>query len=174
VIALEVTIDTRALSAAIDRVTGPEFRRSFLRALEKRSSEARTAGVREFTQHGIGRRIFGWANEGAYKIITLLPTRVDGDSIVATLRAVGLAALQETGGRIRPHLIKPKRASILAFETRGAAGFGGDLAFARLVHHPGGALPKHPALLPAAEKVPAIALEDIRRDLAALWAGRAA
>lgn len=168
-ISIEITMNDAAVRAAIDRFGGADVNRILARAIENRAADARAAGVKEFVRHGIGRRIFGRNDAGAWKIITA-PVTTSGDSISVTLTAKGLAGLQETGGRIRPHLIKPNLKKVLAFGVAGGFGFGGDLVFTRLVHHPGARVPQHESLLPAARKIPALVLEDVRRDLAALWA----
>jgi hypothetical protein len=171
---LSITLDTKALAAAIGRMRGPEVVRIQARALETHANEARKATVREFVTHSIGKGIFGRNDAGAWKIITLSPAVVRGDNVALKITLKGLAALQETGGRIRPHIIKPKRAKLLAFAVAGAAGFGGDAVFAKIVHHPGAAVPKHESLKPAAAKVLVSAMQDIQRDLAALWEGKGA
>lgn len=50
----------------------------------------------------------------------------------------GFAALIEKGGRTAPHLIRPKRSSLLRFEGKTGT------VFARAVRHPGGPVHKNP------------------------------
>jgi hypothetical protein len=166
---LEISIDSKALSAAISRMRGPELLRLSGIAIEKHAKTAREAAVRAFVSRGIGKGIFGRNDSGAWKIITLSPIKVSGGSVSVTLAAGGLAGMQETGGHTRPHEIRPKRAKMLVFAVAGGFGFGGDMAFAKVVHHPGGVVHKHPALVPAAEKIMPLALEDIRKAVVALW-----
>ena len=166
---LSITLDTKALAAAVGRMRGPEVVRIQVRAMEKHAHVARGETVRGFVSAGIGKGIFGRNDSGAWKIITVSKPVIQGDSVALKITLKGLAALQETGGRIRPHIIKPKRAKMLAFASPGAAGFGGDLIFAKLVHHPGATVPKHESLRAAAAKILPSAIEDIRRDLVALW-----
>jgi hypothetical protein len=166
---ISITLDTKALAAAIGRMRGPEVARIELRALEKHVNEARKETVRGFVSHSIGKGIFGRNASGAWKIITVDKARIQGDTASVKISLKGLAALQEVGGRIRPHVIKPKRAKVLAFGVAGGFGFGGDMVFAKIVKHPGAMVPKHESLRPAAEKVLVGAIEDIRRDIAALW-----
>jgi hypothetical protein len=169
VIAIEITLDDAAVRSAIGRFGGPEVNRIVASAIETRATEARAVAVRGFVQHGIGKGIFGRKDAGAWKLITASPVTMSGDSVAVMLTAKGFAGLQETGGRIKPHVIKPRRKTVLAFAVAGGFGFGGDLVFTRLVHHPGATVPRHPALLPAAQKIPALVVADVRRELDALW-----
>ena len=170
-----ITLDTKALAAAIGRMRGPEVIRIQTRALEKHANEARKETVRGFVSHSIGKGIFGRNASGAWKIITLEPAKVQGENVSVKLTLKGLAALQEAGGRIKPHEIRPKNPKkMLAFASAGGFGFGGDLVFAKIVSHPGATVPKHESLKPAAEKVLIRAMQDIQRDLAALWERSAA
>lgn len=55
------------------------------------------------------------------------------------------ARIQEEGGRTPAHLILPKNASVLAFLSQSKFGFsGGQMVFAKVVHHPGSLIPEHP------------------------------
>lgn len=166
---LTVTLDSRALRAAVGRMRGPEVQKIMLRALEIRGNDVRKETVREFVRHGIGKGIFGHADAGAWKQIKLEKGKVQAESVSVKIRLTGFPALQETGGRIRPHVIKPKNKKYLAFPVAGGFGFGGDLVFTKLVNHPGANVPKHEALKPAVQRALVAATEDIRRDLAALW-----
>jgi hypothetical protein len=171
---LSITLDTKALADAIGRMRGPEVGRIQVRALERRMNDARKETVQGFVSRGVGRGIFGRNNKGAWQLVTVEPPKIQGDTASVKITLGGFAALQERGGRTRPHIIRPKRAKRLAFAVAGGFGFGGDLVFAKLVHHPGATVPKHESLRPAVEKVLVGAIEDIRRDLAALWDGKAA
>lgn len=166
---LSITLDTKALTAAIGRMRGPEVVRIQTRALEKHANEARKATVAGLVSRSIGKGIFGRNPSGAWKLVTVSKPVVQGDNVALKITLKGLAALQEVGGRIKPHIIKPKRAKMLAFAAAGGFGFGGDLVFAKIVHHPGATVPKHESLKPAAAKVLVAAMQDIQRDLAALW-----
>jgi len=166
---LSITLDTKALAAAVGRMRGPEVLKIQLRALEKHANEARKETVRGFVSAGIGKGIFGHNDKGAWKIITVSKPVIQGDSVALKITLKGLAALQETGGRIKAHVIKPKRAKMLAFGVAGGFGFGGDMVFAKIVHHPGATVPKHESLRAAAAKILPSAIVDIQRDLAALW-----
>lgn len=161
---ISIQIDSAAVTAAVGRLQGPEVTRLLVRSLEIAANRARTAAVREFTAHSIGRKLFGRRDRGAFKIIQLEPIRAEGDTVTATLKALGLAAIQEQGGRIKPHIIKPRRAKVLAYAQAGAP------AFARIVHHPGATMPAHPALVPEAQKIPAEVVAEVQAALEALWA----
>lgn len=50
---------------------------------------------------------------------------------------VKYAAIHEYGGHTAPHIIEPKKASVLAF-----AGKSGDTVFAKRVNHPGSRIPE--------------------------------
>lgn len=50
---------------------------------------------------------------------------------------VKYAGIHEFGGTTAPHIIEPKKASVLAF-----AGADGGMVFARRVHHPGSKMPE--------------------------------
>jgi hypothetical protein len=171
---LSITLDTKALAAAIGRMRGPEVGKIQIRALEKRANEARKETVRGFVSRGVGKGIFGRNDKGAWKLITVAPPKIQGDTASVKITLKGFAALQEAGGRTRPHIIRPKRAKLLAFGVAGGFGFGGDMVFTKLVHHPGATVPKHESLRPAVEKVLVAALGDIQRDIAALWEGKGA
>lgn len=62
---------------------------------------------------------------------------------------VPYAAIQERGGKTRPHEIRPVNALALAFMSPAKMGFSGGpkqnaLVFAKVVHHPGSNIPEHP------------------------------
>lgn len=165
---LEITLDDAAIRAAIGRYGGSAVAQIIRPSLERRANDARREAVRAFVSRGIGRGIFGRNDSGAWKLITLSPTQMSNDGLSLTLKAGGLAGMQETGGRTRPHIIKPKRAKVLAFAVAG------EMAFAKIVNHPGGTVKQYPALRPAAEKIVAQVLADVAPALLALWEGRAA
>jgi hypothetical protein len=160
---LEITIDDKAIRAALARVGGTALNKIIRPSLERRANDARKEAVKAFVSRGIGRGIFGRNDSGAWKMIRLSPVVESGSNLSLKLSAVGFAALQETGGRIKPHRIQARKGGVLAFVT------GGTLAFAKFVNHPGASVPKYPALQPAAEKIPAAVIADIQPLIAALW-----
>lgn len=58
-------------------------------------------------------------------------------------QGIPYARIHEFGGTTRPHIIKPRNASVLAFQA------GGRNVFARFVNHPGSKIPARPYLAPA-------------------------
>jgi phage gpG-like protein len=87
-----------------------------------------------------------------------------GNTVIVTLGAYTIyARIQEKGGRTRPHLIRPRNASVLVFEKDGRT------IFATLVHHPGSVIPARPYLEPALrEHLPALL-----HELVEIYAGAA-
>ncbi len=58
-------------------------------------------------------------------------------------QGIPYAAIHEFGGTTRPHIIRPRNASVLAFNS------GGNPVFARFVNHPGSVIRARPYLRPA-------------------------
>ncbi len=130
--------------------------RAGLRRAERQAEEI-------FKSRGIGRSIFGAAaarakaagivkKDGARGLINVQKVKVlrgtfGGGRLMGGLYAVGLAALQEEGGRIKPHKI-PKAASgdrkVLPLKGRGFVTVYGRGRF--VISHPGGDLPRVPAM----------------------------
>lgn len=160
---LEIAIDDKAIKAAVARLNPAAFSKIIRPSLERRANDARKEAVRLFVSRGIGRGIFGKRDSGAWKIIKLSPVTESGGNMSLKLQAVGLAALQETGGRIKPHRIPRTGSTLMAFQMAGA------LQFATVVQHPGASVAKYPALQPAAAKIPAAVIADIQPAIAALW-----
>lgn len=171
---ITLELNGKALTAAIARFGGDSVTRVLVPLVERRANEARRQAIQTFVSRGIGKGIFGQNNSGAYKLITLDPVTSTGGAVVAKLHVKGLAALQEKGGRIRPHTIKPKRAKVLAFADTKGFGFGGDFVFAKKVRHPGARVAAYPAIEPAAVKALELLLQDAGPRLAALWGQAAA
>lgn len=164
---IEITLDDKAIKAALARIGGPALNKILRPSLEKRANEARREAVKTFVSRGIGRGIFGRNAAGAWKMIKVSKVTESGGNLSLKMEATGLAGLQEMGGRIKPHVIKPKRGGVLAFQMAG------ELAFAKFVNHPGAQVKQVPALKPAAEKIPGQVIADVQPQIAALW-GKAA
>lgn len=158
-----IVIEDAGLKAALARFGGPAVARVMKPFFERRGNDARREAVKVFVARGIGRGIFGRNDSGAWKIIQLSKVEESGGNLSMKLSAVGLAGLQEVGGRIAPHVIEPKNRKALKFAVAG------ELAFAAVVNHPGATVKKYPALVPAAEKLLRLVAEDGRAALAALW-----
>jgi hypothetical protein len=82
---LSITVDSKAVEAAVGRMLGPAPIQSMKNALEKQAAEARKATVRGFVSRGIGKGIFGRNDSGAWKLITVKETRVSGDNVSVRL-----------------------------------------------------------------------------------------
>jgi phage gpG-like protein len=76
---------------------------------------------------------------GALSASIISSIRDDGDATSVSIASTGVpyAAIQEFGGKTAAHDIIAVRAKALAFSA------GGDVAFARSVHHPGSTIPAH-------------------------------
>jgi phage gpG-like protein len=76
---------------------------------------------------------------GALAASIISSIRDDGDATSVSIASTGVpyAAIQEFGGKTAAHDIIAVRAKALAFSA------GGDVAFARSVHHPGSTIPAH-------------------------------
>lgn len=137
-------------------------------ALDKSKGTVASIFVNRFASRGVGRGIFGKAKRGAYKLVKLkaIGPRPDHSFLLA-MELRGFAAMQEVGGRTKPHRI-PKQGRSLRTK---AMAFG-DGIFARSVKHPGGAVRRDPsgdrAFELAADKI----RQQIDRNLVALIASR--
>lgn len=78
------------------------------------------------------------------------------------------ARIHELGGTTAPHVITPKRASVLSWIGRD-----GTRRFAQRVNHPGSKVPARPYLRPAIKDTKPQVLEIIKRQLMELWAKEA-
>ena len=109
----------------------------------------------DFTRRGVGRSL---ARRPGGISGSIVPGQIQKNvsGVIASLRARGLAGLQETGGRTKDHIIRPKKSRLLAFEVRGKG-----LVFVREVRHPGARLARRPVLRGALER----ALPRIRADI---------
>jgi hypothetical protein len=85
-------------------------------------------------------------------------------SLLGGLYATGLAALQEVGGRIRPHKI-PRGAErrVLVLKGGGFVTVHGKSGFT--ISHPGGALPKVPAMEPAVRQNAGVIAAEIDKRI---------
>lgn len=120
-----------------------------------------------FAQSGIGRGLLGKGDFGpvsgfarASKSLIRSETRVmPNGSVVGKLIAVGMAALRETGGRTKPHVIK-------VGSNKGALTLKGFIKpFAMSVHHPGSKIPAHPYLEAALRRNEARIRQEIERAI---------
>lgn len=95
------------------------------------------------------------------------PERVRGGWRGGLSANTAYAAIQERGGRTRPHVIMPRNAAVLAWQSGSKIRFrksdgkamkaGKIMTFAKRVNHPGSKIPARPYLRPALqEAVPVI------------------
>lgn len=146
-----------------------------IRALRRTGTAVQAAAVELFRRQGVGRSVFGKKAVGARKIIRRSKLRIYSDgSLGLPIKAYGLAEIQETGGRTKPHVIKPKLKKILKFGIAGGFGFGGDAVFAKEVQHPGATHPAMPFLERAARQESGRFRVAMETELAAAMAKRVA
>lgn len=119
-------------------------------------------------QRGIMRAILGHGGQGPVHgnwktpgkgLIRVKSPKIVGQNVVGGLEAVGLAALQELGGRTRAHVIrvgKGKRALTLK---------GFVHPFAVSVKHPGSIVQRHPFMEEAVRKNEPLILREIELAL---------
>lgn len=171
---LTFQLDTKDLDAAVERMIGPTLMQQVAISLTRAVARAKAAGLLEFVSHGVGRRIFGNAGpSGPTKLVAIDDPIVTADGVRLTVTMKGLVALRERGGHTKPSrrgLVVPKRSGVKALHFAMPNGLG----FAMYAHHKGAAVPAHPALIPAMEKVPGEVMADLRATIAGLLAGKAA
>ena len=125
---------------AIVRVASNALRRA-ARAIQKTTIERQRS-------RGVLRTIFARKAKGLRKLTTVSRVRTGGGGIEISIKAKGLASIQETGGRIAPHVI-PK-----AFGTHRA-------------RHPGMTHPRIPALTPEIDRSKTMVSEEISKAMSA-------
>lgn len=139
-------------------------RRGMSRAMVKVGVDAqRIAAQRGILRNLLGPKgqgpVFGnWKKPGD-GLIQVISPRIVGDSVISGIRAVGLAAIQELGGRTKPHRIvvgKGKRALTLK---------GFVHPFAHSVNHPGSVVPARPFLEDAVRQNEGLILREIELAL---------
>jgi hypothetical protein len=130
---------------------GPSIRPSVVRALKRTAKIPRAIYLAKATKHGILRNIFGGKPKG---LGGLVRTKVvdKGNVFVLAMELRGLAAMQEAGGRTKPHRILPKSGKALKLKMS-SIGTG----FAMGVLHPGSQIRQFPvatsAMTTAAPKI---------------------
>jgi hypothetical protein len=139
----------------LHREVANAFRRG-ARRIEKRAED-------RFTTRGVGRRLFGRKKAGARKLFSVSRVKTQGGVLSAEITVKGLAAIQETGGVTRPHLIKPgkfllKGVPVLVFRTPR-----GLVITSKPVRHPGAMHPAIPSLAPEFEA----GIPDVTREVEA-------
>lgn len=157
-----------AFAAAL-RAVGPDLNRRIANIMGAGLSRAEKFAVEDFTSKGIGRAIYGASPSGVLKQRAIRRTKVEikGGRFVGGLKAQGFAALQEGGGRTKPHAIEPKNRKMLVFQAGGGSGF---FVFASKVNHPGGQVKRYPFLQASIEK--ARIAEALGRDVSQYLSAR--
>lgn len=116
-------------------------------AFRKSARRMRSDIVKRARRRGILRTVYGRRSAGLSRKVKLGRVRkIPRNNLQANLTATGLIKIQETGGRFKPHTIRPKKAPRLVFVTHGR------LVAARLVRHPGATHPKIPVFWPTVER----------------------
>jgi hypothetical protein len=93
------------------------MKRAASNALRRTGTAVQKSAIDLFRQRGIGRKIFGQKAAGARKIITRSKLRVRNGVLEQVIKMKGLAAIQERGGLIKEHIIRPKNAKALRFAS---------------------------------------------------------
>ena len=132
--------------------------------------EGRKRIIESFKERGIGRGLWsgrGKLGKGGKRMKPVVKTeRVrfsrSNQGFVGGIRARGIAAIIERGGKLDAHEIKPNRKKFLRFQT--PTGF----AFAEKVHNPGSRIPKRPVIQKGLDKVSEVMRPRIDASLQAL------
>lgn len=124
--ALGGTLTLSGLASALERA-GSDIDGEILNVVRRGQQAAQAYAVYLFRSQGIGRRLFGQNDKGAFRIITRMLAQKTGDgSFVGGIKASGLAAMQDAGGRTKAHVIMPLSAkNALRQEGRRSISFAG-------------------------------------------------
>jgi hypothetical protein len=142
------------MASALERF-GKEAPREQINAIRRGMTFARSLVIDRIRRTGVGRALWGRKAKGARLMVPRQRVTRSGNVIHGGLLLKGLAAMIETGGRTRSHVILPKNAGVLALKLSGGA-----VAFATKVVHPGSRIPAQPSAQEAMrEAVPRIAQE---------------
>jgi hypothetical protein len=98
---------TRTARRDISRATLNAARRVVRRRLTRIRQDIRTAT-------GLGVSIWGDSPSGLSKIVSLVRARIEEGRVETGIKLKGLPAIIETGGRLRPHTIRPQYGKFLA------------------------------------------------------------
>lgn len=131
------------------KTTLPEFQRglnemirglvpSAASTMRDRMFDVRKRAERAIEGTPLGRALWGARAkpDAPGLFLNITETKTGATKIGLVLR--GLAAMQETGGKTKPHTIRPRRGDFLVFDV------GGATVFAREVEHPGSEIAKRP------------------------------
>ena len=132
-------------AAALTRF-GSDLNKAIASGMRSGMTSARFRAIAKFQSRGIGRSVFGKKGDKAARgMIKVGKVKISGSSYIASLTATGLAAIQETGGHFKPHLIAPKNAKALVYRTKA----GVLHVSTKPVMHPGATHPRMPFLTEA-------------------------
>ncbi len=133
------------------------------RALRRVGTAVQGEMIKLSRERGVMRRVFGKKASGARKLISKRKLRTVGDGIEQPIKIVGLAAIQEQGGRTAPHRIRPSRGNLLVI--------GGKPIFAPDgVQHQGANMPAFPFADRAAQRHGGRLKEEMEKELGKLRA----
>lgn len=135
--------------AAALRAFGKDIDRPIVNAMRRGLNTARNLAIDRFRQRGVGRGIWGKDKVKGSVRFLVKRTRVvrKGNAFIGGLSTQGLPALQETGGRTKAHLIKPKNRKRLAIRT--GLGPGKPIGGKGGLKHPGSRMKRIPFLADA-------------------------
>ena len=151
----EITPDLR-------KYAGQAMQRTIRNAFRRGANRIGADAKKRFRGRGVGRI---WAKRVKGLPISVGRARITEGSAEIDITAKGLAALQETGGRTKPHAIKPRSVKALAFSA------GGKHVFARSVRHPGSQIARIPSVDQALDAGAGKVMDEIERAVDALMAG---
>jgi hypothetical protein len=160
-----VSVYTPGQFAEALRVGGREARHALILAGRRGLTKVRRYASQEFRYRGIGRAVFGKKGSGTRPLFRRARVRIEGSSIVGGMELVGLAAIQEVGGRIRQHVIKARPGRALSFLGTFGRSAGRSIAVQKVLH-PGATMPRFPVLQKAATR----AHPEILADAAQVYA----
>jgi hypothetical protein len=150
----------RDLAKVLRRMAGRELMRAQENGMKRGLRRARKIALGELPRRGVLRRIFQKKPKGLGVLITLHRVRFHGTSVIGALQLKGLAAIQEVGGRTKPHVIKPSLKKALRFE--GSSG----THFQRVgVRHPGSKMPAIPVLPGVMAEAAPVIMKEIERGV---------
>jgi hypothetical protein len=166
----KVYTDPAKWAAAVRRAAQRDIDKPFLKAIRKGLKPGREFALGQMRATRLGQALFGARKKPASGVVrqNLIGSSARRRSLTVfegTLRAKGLAALIETGGKTKPHRIKAWRGRFLVFQATGRTGFLGlrrrtGIIAVPAVNHPGARVPREPFLRRSMERAaPAMTLE---------------
>ena len=128
-------------------------------ALRRGARRIASATIKEQKQRGVLKSVFGKDSAGLRKRIHPSRLRSAGGVIEVPITVKGLAAIQETGGRMGPHVIEPS-ARKLVFVTHGKF-----VVTGKRVNHPGATHPKMSTFVEEFERGQRATIEDVQKSI---------